>query len=417
MSYEISRSGEATAGPFTAGMNNKSQDHSVKSNEVRNAVNVNFDNSGKGKRRAGLTKVYSASSTKGGYSCEAGEYFIEGTRLMKLNTDFTATELYQGVTGLEFAWFYLLGTVYFSDGTVSLKINDDVATSWGMAKPSTPLIYGTPGAAGTYDSGTYTGCICWVDANGVESGGSPIASVTLPDNTGIIFGDLPVSSDPQVVYLRLYLSTPNGRELYYVADVTPGTLTYTVSTDYSDGTIFDNMFVSPAPAGRIIRYHNARLYVADSSGVVWHTNPFAYDQFHLSTNFLQFPDKVDIMEPVSGGIFFAYGNTTEFYGGDVAEGFEVIPRANYGGTYGSSNNDPISSDVHWRSTRGMVTGSPDGQLNNITEKLTAQDTGSSAAAVIMQVDGTKQCISSINHPSMPTYAATGWIEAEVIRRS
>ena len=140
-------------GPFL-GMNNITPDHAVPKGFVRNIVNADVKG-GKVSRRGGETKVYSALKPKGGFSCPAGSYFIEKGYIKKfLGT--TASTIYTGINGTEYAWNYLNGVVYFSDGIVSLKIENDIARNWGMQVPSSPVIYGV---SGTYGGGQYLAAI------------------------------------------------------------------------------------------------------------------------------------------------------------------------------------------------------------------------------------------------------------------
>ena len=405
-------------GPWIKGMNNRSSDHDlprgVEGNliAVRNAVSVDFDNGGKARRRKGCTKVYSGMLPKGGYSCPDGRYFIEQGSIKRFNADNTATILFQGITGTEYAWGHKNGTVYFSDGDVSLKIKNDSVSKWGMDVPSTPLVYGV---AGTYGGGQYLAAICWVDTDGVESGASQVVPITLPDDAGIVFGNLPAATDPQVSALRLYLSMPNGSELYHVADVTPGTTDYTITAGrYDDSNIFEHAHISPAPAGRIIRFHNGRAFVADSLGHVFYSDPLEFD--HWSGDYIYFPQINDVMEPVAGGIFFCYGDKTEFHSGDVEDGFTVIPLVNYGGIYGTGKSIPNSANVCWQSQRGMCVGAPDGSMKNIVEEHVAPDTGTSGATLIREQNGIRQFIASIQNPTISKLAATSFMEAEIIRR-
>lgn len=408
----------ARLGPWPKGINNLAEDHDVPrstrenpGDACRNAINVDFADSGKAKRRKGFTKVYSGLSTKGGFSCPAGAFYIEGGWLKSFNGS-TGTALCQ-VFGTTFTYHYLDGIVYFSDGIASKKIVDGVAYQWGMTPPAAPSVYVT---SGVFGAGTYLAALCFVDGNGVESGASQVVSITAGDNAGIVFGNLPHADDQQVAVLRLYLSMPDGSELYHVADVEPGSSPYTIASGrYDDANVLETSFVSPAPAGRIIRSHNGRLFVADAVGLVWYSEPMQPDHFRLADNFLAFSSQVDIMEPVTGGIFFVYGNRTEFHAGDVEDGFSVVHKLDYGGIYGTGIRNENS--VVWQSQRGTIVGLPDGTLTNVQEKNVVPDSGVSGAALLREDDGKKKFITSIKSPEMPKLAARSWIEAEVIRRT
>ncbi|MFA5428881.1 MAG: hypothetical protein WC279_11825 [Sulfurimonas sp.] len=404
--------------PWGKGMCNRTPANTLPEETVANAVNVDFGLGNRIAARKGMTKVYSAVGAKDSFSCPAGVFFIEGPDLKVFNTDNSATTLYTGVTGTEFAFDYLLGTVYFSDGTVSLKIVDGAALPWGLPRPGAPVVYST---AGAYDEGTYLAAVCWVDVDGVESGASAIVSADLPADTGVIFANLPQPTTGNPTYLRLYLSMPNGDALYHVADVAPGTENYTITSGrYDDGHVCESLFVSPAPGFRIIRHYGGRIYGADADGYVFHTEPFQYDRFRLSSNFLMFPDPVDIMEPVKSGIFFAYGDVTDFYAGDVEDGFDIREAATYGGVYGTGKVMTKTAEgitkVCWQSQKGTVIGTADGQVRNIVEDLIAPGTSESGAAIVREQDGIRQFIVKLNDPTTSRFAARSFIEAEIVRK-
>lgn len=410
----------ATLGPWPKGINNLVSDHDVPrstqgnpGDACRNAVNIDFADSGKAKRRKGVTKVYSGMLPKGGFSCPAGAFFVESGWL-KSFTGSAGVNLCQ-VFGTTFAYHYQDGIVYFSDGLVCKKIVGGAVYNWGITPPSTPVLSTT---SGTFAAGKYLGAVCFVDANGVESGASSVVSVDAASNTGIVFSNLASTADQQVSYLRLYLSMPDGSELYHVADVAPGSSPYTVAAGrYDDSNVLETAFVSPPPAGRIIRTHNGRKFVADASGAVWYSDPFQPDHFRLGENFLAFPHPVDIMEPVAGGIFFAYGDKTEFHAGDVEDGFTVSLKFEYGGIFGTGARIDDSDTVSWQSQRGTIIGTSGGECKNIQENRVAPDTGTLGASLVREIDGSKQFVASIQQPSLPKFAAASWIQMETTRRS
>jgi hypothetical protein len=250
-----------------------------------------------------------------------------------------------------------------------------------------------------------------VTAGGILFGGvSGLASSMLEDST--------VTATTGIKTLRLYLSTANGKELYHVADITPGVMSYSIqSGDIDVGNILENHFVSAPPGCRIIAHYKGRVYVADNYGSVYYSNYLSPDQFNLKDNWLQFPDVVDIMIPVDGGIFFAYGNKTEFYAGTPDDGFNIIDKFDYGGIYGTGQNIKNSSNVAWQSQRGMIVGGPDGSAKNIQEQNVATEKAEYGATLIREQNGVKQFIANIKNPTTSQLAATSWIEAEIVRRS
>ena len=408
MKYE---NGVATLHPFSGGMNNRAQEARLPEGFVRNAVNADFVGESL-RRRKGLTKVLSCVNSKAGFSCPLGRFFVEGPFLKKFNANNTATTLYAGITGTHCTYDYFNDVLYFSDGVVNLKITASGVTKWGIEPPAAPAI---SNVSGTYTAGVYQAACCFVDAAGVESGASSVVSITVNDNSGFVF-TLPTITDPQVEAVRIYLSTANGSELYHVADTILSSYPITAGR-YDEGTTLETQLISPPPTGiRIIRHYNGRSYVADSHGRVWYSEPYSFDQFKLGDNYIQVTDPVAIMEPVKNGIFFAYGNRTEFWAGNPEDGFEVIPKFEYGGVLGTGGPIPNSDNVAWQSQRGMVVGTPDGNCKNIQEENVAVESAVSGATLVREKDGIRQFIASLHQPTTSTMAASSWVDAEVIRR-
>ena len=167
--------GRTTLHPWGLGVNNRASDRALPEEAVRNAVNIDFISETELRSRKGMTKVYSALSTKSGYSCSLGMFFVEGPTLKKFDpTTGTATTVLPGVSAGHRTFDYFDGVLYFSDGYIAFKITASAVIQWGMIPPAAPVLSTT---AGTYGEGVYLAACCWVDAAGVESGASPVTSV------------------------------------------------------------------------------------------------------------------------------------------------------------------------------------------------------------------------------------------------
>lgn len=404
---------EITLGPFPAGMNNRAPVHNLPPGSVRNAVNVDFHSGGIVTTRKGLTKVYNGVGLTCGFGCPLGEFFKEGSSLKRWLADNTAETIFEGLTGDYVAYEYVDGFVLFSDGVVCKKIYYDMSVGdWGLPVPGAPTVYGT---SGTLDPGQYLAAVVFVDMYGNESGASDFANVTLGSAGGITFNNLPTSSNPDVAWVRLYLSMPNGDILYRVADIVPGTASYTHSfTGHDSNKTLETSFMGPPPACRIIRYFNGVVYVADDVGNIFYSQPMSYNLFH-NDNFLQFPNIVDIMEPVTDGIYVAHGNRTEFYAGSGPDTFSPRQVAEYGAVFGTGKKYDDTTRM-WYSQHGAVKGMPGGQLDNRVEDNVAPHKADSGSSMIREEDGLKQFVTSLTNPTISTLAAKDFIDAEIIRK-
>ncbi len=169
------------------------------------------------------------------------------------------------------------------------------------------------------------------------------------------------------------------------------------------------------PAGSIVREFNGRMYVAVGK-VVWFTDPFTPGSVQKQRNFIQFQADVTIMEPVTGGIWFA-ADQTYFYAGGGPDDFVVRPQLNYGAVPGTSLKVPQSNDVMWYSERGAVMATQDGQIKNVQEANIAAESGTVGATLIREENGIKQFIASVRNQGVSPLAATSFMDMEVIRKA
>jgi hypothetical protein len=124
-------------GPWPGGIDNRLPNHSVSKNHLRNAVNVDIDNTGRLRSRKGYTKIYSSSGSHSLYSCPLGTFFVDGTALKVLNTDNTSVTIFNGISGTV-CYCYINGEVYFSDRAKARKINSGLTVvPWGVDTDTT----------------------------------------------------------------------------------------------------------------------------------------------------------------------------------------------------------------------------------------------------------------------------------------
>lgn len=115
-------------GPWPEGMDNRLPTQSVPINVLRNAVNVDIDNTGRVRSRKPVTKLYNGLGTHSLFSCPIGTFFVEGTDLKVLNSNNTATTIYTNVAG-KLAYEFFNDYVYFSDGAVLKRIDSSFVIS------------------------------------------------------------------------------------------------------------------------------------------------------------------------------------------------------------------------------------------------------------------------------------------------
>jgi hypothetical protein len=392
---------------FPVGMNTLAPDHAMPPGALRNAVNVDIDRSGKLRLRKGYEKVHGGVDTHSGWSCELWTLFVQAGVLHKLNDDDTAEAL-MPVQG-ELCYLYFNRVVYFSDGVKAYKLLDDGSiVNWGVAPLPVPQLQAT---SGLLDEGRYMVAITPISQDGVEHGASEIVTIDLDQNSGLTF-TLPAVSDPQVEYVRLYLSTANGGVLYSVGDVAVGIPQITVTQLY-DGLELDTVGVTNVPAGSGLALHAGVIYIR-SGEYVYHTDPYAFDRFRPSRNFLPFPEEVSVIASVQTGLWIV-ADKTRFYAGSDPRKVTPTDVADYGAPPGNAIPITDSTDVLWYSDRGVVRAGAG--LLNLQDKNVATGTGDRAAVLLREQDGARQVIASVRNTSVSPLVAQSFLEMEVIRKA
>ncbi len=396
------------AGPWPVGMNNRQPDYAMPDGSLRNAVNVDIDVIGQISRRSGYERILEGVGLRGGCSCEAGTYFVQGSRLYSLTDENDAVEICDGIFGDEITYEMFNDAVYFSDSLVTKRVEGVVAYEWGLEVPSAPSVGATSGSLGV---GTYVAAVTVVDSEGRESGASDTTSLELSSAGGITVSGLPTNS-----ITRVYLSTANGSVMYLIAELAAGVTSFSVSTaGYDDGKEIDTQFMGKPPAGRIIRHYAGRMFIADGP-TIWYTEPFSPDLVHRGRGFFQFTAPVVVMEIGEGGMWVVT-DKTEFYAGTDPENYRASTKLRYGAVYGTSQKLPGSSDFIWYSTKGVVMAASNGEIVNLQEKNVATDSGEVGAAMYREEDGLRQMVVSIKDSVASPLAATSFLEMEVIRRA
>jgi hypothetical protein len=391
---------------FPNGMNNRQPDYALPNGTLRNAVNTDIDNQGNLRRREGYEKVSSGINMHSGFSCEAWSLIVNAGRLKIWNDDDTFTDL-MAVQG-PVCYHYLNNIVYFSDGVGSYKLLEDGSvTNWGVTPPSDPVLSST---SGSLTAGTYLAAVAPVGSDGFVHGSSEIVSITVVANSGIVFS-LPVISDPQVEYLRIFLSTANGEELFAIVDT--AATSYTVTSNSGSGASLKTHGCTQMPAGTSIDNYRGRLYVKKDN-LVWYSDSLAYDRTRPSKNYLPFSQDVDMFAADETGLWIA-ADKTYFCSGDNPENFSVTTVLDYGAVPGQAKTDPSTNALIWYSKRGIVRAS--GGIANLQEANIAAETGDAAAVFIRELDGLRQAVASVTNAQVSKLAASDFLEMEVVRKA
>ena len=168
------------------------------------------------------------------------------------------------------------------------------------------------------------------------------------------------------------------------------------------------------PAGDIVRYLNGRLFVAVGS-TLYYSEPYSLALRSPTRNYIQFPERITVLEPVDNGFFIA-ADKTYWVAGDVVEA-QLIPVLPYGGVFGTGGQIPHDDGAaFWMSPRGLVRGDQDGSVKNLQEQNVAVDPAVLGATAFVERDGMKQAVASLFGAEPTQMTAHSYMDAEIVRK-
>ena len=404
------------------GINNRDPETRLAVDELREALNIDLDNTGLVRRRQGYTVVNAgeAHSLWGhGDLC----LFVRGSELRRLNEDDTDTLMASGLTlDAPASFVEINGEVYWSNGHQKGVIRNGVNYPWGLPIPSSPTLSLLPG--GGLPAGKYQACATLVDTDGREGPAGKVAQITLASPHMIQLTFTSKLSEPRIKHANLYLTPANGDRFYFAGSVTGYLPNLFVTGDHYTTPLRTQHLASPPP-GHLVRYYRGRVWIAQEN-VLWFTDALGYHLNDPSRGFFQFPQAIDLLEPVTDG-FFIGADKTYFLAGTHPDEMALREIASYGAVRGTSvtvdgslvrvGDQSLNGLVAlWTSPKGICAGASSGVFINLTESRLAMNAEGIGAALFREKDGLRQYLSLLNGGREGSaFKAQDRFDAEVIR--
>ncbi|MBF0337075.1 MAG: hypothetical protein HQL05_04515 [Nitrospirae bacterium] len=440
---------------------------------LKSAINVDVGNAGNVVMRPGFLRVYEGN-VHSLYSNGSICLFRQADRLMQLyhrgETDppypdtvapYAVRTLATGIHGtLRMSYQYVAGRVYYSDtaitGVVELTARPiPVVRSWGMAPPDAPVI--SSSEQGILPRGNYQVTLTYTRNDGQESGASTVAAITLAKKAGASGGDkgcgidliCPLSADPDVRKINIYVTAPNGEVPYLVASVdntqgatlsqgtepgaarpiepgvadpsltpTPG---FTAPYHYRGETITGPPLLTwglrPPPPGQLLCYYRGRLYVAGLN-TLWYSQPYSYELFDTAQGWISFDAPITLLAAVEDGIFVGTADEVVFLKGTEPERFQAMQVSNCGAVFGTQAMGGLPDDngvgnnsiepggaapsvVFWQSRMGMCAGGSGGRIEFLTANRYSFEVGETGTGIFWQRDGMQLYLSIMQGCPLP----------------
>ena len=372
---------------------------------VREARNVDIDSAGNVSRRAGYKALLGGSGYHSLYSSERGWLMVAYKN--ELGVFNTSTN--QFVTLVDMGSNYRVsyteenGNLYASSPAfnVYFKPNDYEPYPVGAPLPNITPSFAASYSEGALLAGSYGITYSIVNPDGEESPLGPIKEIELEEQ-GSIVGTLFTIA---VGYkYRIYLTKPNGEELYQAAEFDASTTSYTVM-EQQGGRQPETQNLDVTPTGHIIRAFNSRLLVGDVD-FVYFTEAFRPHLHNPAHGFVPVTGMTLMIEPVGGGVFIADRRGVRFYRGEDPEKWdvrEVSPERVVFGTSAVVPGSFFTGDIAqfddvavWLTARGYQVGLPTGEVVSLNAGQVKLPQYVQGCTTYLIRDGRKQLISPVN---------------------
>ena len=365
------------------------------------AVNIDISSDKKIRRRKGQTLI---NGTAVDSAAIGKKYFLytSGTDLYRF--DGSSSELVRsGITaGGHIVAEYLNGKIYYSNGYENGVISGGADRTLGLTAPG-PVILSE--ATGKLCAGRYQCVVTYVRNDGQESGASEVSVIEIQsDDAGIAVSSIPMSTDPTVEYVNIYLTNANGSEFYLALTQHNGVTDAVFAEDTNRlNRPLLTQYNRPIPPFSVIGEHNGRMVYGIGEMLVY-SQPFMYEAYDARFAYLPMNGKITMIASADSGLFVGTNERTIFLRGDdvrdaqistvsdcgvVAGTLRYIP-AEYFGTNSKQDSLPM-----WTSHKGICIGQDNGGVENTTSRRVDVPKGLKGTALFRHEDGQNHYVTVI----------------------
>jgi len=272
------------------------------------ADNVDIDDTGEVQRREGyalsqsMTMITSAFSTQD----ERRLFVVDSGTLKVISPDLSEVIIANGIPSTYIYWLEVADYVFMSTGHV-IDSNNTVM-SWRIPNPeqlSVSII------SGGLFAGQYQLVCTYVDAGGREGGASRPVLIDCPAKSGLSITPVYLTG----YSVRLYMTDVNGNEYYFLGEYKSGVIDIINSDTLSAPIDNAQLRAYQAPINiDILAFYNSCLWGAefsDGQTVLWYSQPFWWNLFNLSDDYIIVPGKVNMLLGHPSGLLI--GTDDEIY--------------------------------------------------------------------------------------------------------
>jgi hypothetical protein len=400
------------------GINNIHSPESTNTNFLKLAENLDIDTTGGLSKREGYSQVdlgryTSLWASENGLGC----YGVKDNNLVKIEEDYSTSILRSNLSGAKLSFEEVQGLIYYSSSNENGIIDNGINRKWGIDKVNlSPTL---SRGVGVLPAGTYMVSYTYIDSFSRESGTTVSSVIIVPDNSSI---NLFIPSAPYP-FARVYCSTTSGNTLYYSGIAVPGS-NYTVSTTSNLVNPLRTFNLDSPPLGNIVKLYKGVMYLAVDN-ILYYSEPFQYDLYNLSNNYIVFPERIKVVCPVEDGIwigsdrlYYLSGQSPDKFRKDNKEYIKVIEgtEVRFSGSYLHIDNTPVGYKWIVSSNLGVFILFNQGLVINTTEAFYNLDRSDRGSALFIQNKGMNRYLSILNKNQKQSNAVLGdLVETKIIR--
>lgn len=368
--------------PALVGVDNRREDAALEvqgrapSLHVRDAVNVDFTETGRVRLRDGVAMVTDTPFQFLWQSPLHGDCFATlGHDWVKVHSDWSHEVLLPDVARGHIEHMVLNNKVLMASEQGLFVYDGQHAMSFQLPTPAEPLLQQAANGSGDLSAGEYSVAVSWL-RNGMESGLSALGSVVLTHQAAMDVV-LPYCFDASITHVKVYVTEHSGSELreYAFLPIDQTQVQITNLQELSRSAAHQHL--TAMKTGHSLGLWRGRLMVAQKN-VLYFSEPMNYHLMDPRFNFVQLPQRIRFALPVDGGIWVGQQDHVVFLRGSDLKNMSMerkasqAPIAHSGILLGSEQVGAELSQggaftALWLAANGYVMGLASGQMVEVQQ--------------------------------------------------
>jgi len=245
--------------------------------------------------------------------------------------------------------------------------------------------------SGSMKPGTYGVAIAWL-RGGLESPLSEASFVEIEEEGGLSI-TFPLDLEGVTTGVRVYMTKANGKELLREKDYPAQNSLVSIPSIPKLGKSSSFRYLSRMQTGKYLKYWRGRVMVAQAN-VIRFSEALAYHLHDERHGFIQMPQRITFLQPVTGGIWVGQVDHVAFLQGSDLDQMTVIRKTAKPPVPDSCvlvDSDAIGSDLGaggdgaalWLAQNGYVLGTASGQLVELHRGVMGGITARTGTSVVL----------------------------------